>query len=138
MGTLTDTGPLVAIVDRAQQHHERCVEVLPSVVMPLITTWACITESMYLLGKGMGWPGQERLWNLMTSHRLQIHVETESEIPRMRFLMEQYRDVRMDLADASLVAAAETLRSRRVFTLDGDFYVYRMNHTESFEVVPTQ
>jgi predicted nucleic acid-binding protein len=54
----------------------------------------------------------------------------------MRELMEQYRDVPMDLADASIVAAAETRRLRRVFTLDSDFLIYRTGDGDGFEVVP--
>ncbi len=42
----------------------------------------------------------------------------------------------MDLADASLVATAETLNQRRIFTLDRDFYIYRFRGNQSFEVVP--
>jgi predicted nucleic acid-binding protein len=41
--------------------------------------------------------------------------------------MVQYRDQPMDFADASLVVAAETLRIRKVFTLDRhDFASYRV------------
>jgi uncharacterized protein len=138
MGTLTDTGPLVALVDRAQQHHARCVAVLPGILMPLITTWPCLTEAMYLLGKASGWFGQERLWSLVTTGRLQVHTEPESHMAGMRILMERYRDVPMDFADASLVAAAESLNTRRIFTLDGDFYVYRAKDMEAFEVVPAR
>ena len=54
----------------------------------------------------------------------------------MRQLMEQYRDTPMDLANASLVATAEVLTLRRIFTLDSDFYVYRINNTGVFEVAP--
>jgi len=50
--------------------------------------------------------------------------------------MEKYSDIPMDLADASLVAAAESLGLRRVFTLDSDFRVYRIGGSTPFEVVP--
>jgi predicted nucleic acid-binding protein len=41
--------------------------------------------------------------------------------------MERYADHPMDLADASLVAAAEALDTRRVFTIDRrDFEAYRV------------
>ncbi len=50
--------------------------------------------------------------------------------------MEKYNDTPMDLADASLVAAAESLNLRYVFTLDTDFRIYRINSSIPFEIVP--
>ncbi len=50
--------------------------------------------------------------------------------------MEQYLDVPMDLADASLVVAAEALNQQQIFTLDTDFYIYRFQGKLSFEIVP--
>ncbi len=42
-------------------------------------------------------------------------------------LMEQYGDHPMDLADASLITAAEVLGTRRIFTVDRrDFSAYRI------------
>ncbi len=54
----------------------------------------------------------------------------------MRTLMEQYRDTPMDLADASLVATAEALNLTRIFTIDSDFYIYRLFGRDAFEGVP--
>jgi predicted nucleic acid-binding protein len=54
----------------------------------------------------------------------------------METLMIQYQDVPMDLADASLVAIAEVLNQRQIFTLDSDFYIYRRYGNQPFEVVP--
>jgi predicted nucleic acid-binding protein len=42
----------------------------------------------------------------------------------------------MDLADASLVAAAEGLELHRILTLDSDFRVYRINGRIAFDLVP--
>ena len=44
----------------------------------------------------------------------------------------------MDLADASLVAAAESHRLRQVFTLDHHFQIYRMADGSALELVPGQ
>lgn len=42
-------------------------------------------------------------------------------------LMEIYHDRPMDLADASLVTAAQTLKISRIFTIDrNDFAIYRI------------
>jgi uncharacterized protein len=58
------------------------------------------------------------------------------ESKRMRELMEKYSDLPMDFADASLVTIAEVLNLDRIFTLDSDFKIYRVNQTIPFEVVP--
>ena len=135
MATLVDTGPLVALVDRGQgEPHHRCVEVLPSLSLPLVTTWPCLTEAMYFLGKG--WNKQAPLWKYLEDNRLEVHQTNSAEMKRMRALMEKYRDTPMDLADASLVASAETRQLRRIFTLDSDFRVYLANDKEPFEIVP--
>ena len=54
----------------------------------------------------------------------------------MRELMMKYRDTPMDLADAAVVAAAEALASTRVFSIDSDFYVYRLLNGVALEVMP--
>lgn len=41
----------------------------------------------------------------------------------------------MDLADATLVVAAERLGRKQILTLDSDFFFYLINDTEPFEVV---
>ena len=53
--------------------------------------------------------------------------------------MKKYRDLPMDLADAALVAAAETTKLRSVFTLDHkDFSIYRPARARRLELVPAQ
>ena len=91
---------------------------------------------MYFLGDLQGWKGQEALWRFIERGVLLVHIPTGSETARMRILMEKYRDTPMDLADASLVAAAEGLELHRILTLDSDFRVYRINGRIAFEVVP--
>lgn len=51
---------------------------------------------------------------------------TDLEADRMDALMSQYTNVPMDLADASLVAVAESRGFRDIFTIDSDFYIYRL------------
>jgi predicted nucleic acid-binding protein len=135
--TLVDAGPLIALIDRGQGDiHTRCKEALKDLSGPLLTTWPCFTEAMYFLGELRGWSGQQALWRFVERAALLIHSPSEDEIKRMYLLMEQYKDVPMDLADASLVSIAEAKRLKRIFTLDTDFYVYRINGKDSFEVIP--
>lgn len=132
---LVDTGPIVAIASKRDKNHARCLAILPTLRSPLVTTWACIAEAMHLVYRYGGHAAQDEIWGYITDGLLEIHVHDETERAQMRDLMRKYRDTPMDLADASLVAAAGALQMRRVFTLDSDFYVYRLGE-ESFDVVP--
>ncbi len=79
---------------------------------------------------------QRALWQLVRRDELRLHPISPQEEERMQALMEEYRDTPMDLADASLVAAAEALNQTRIFTTDTDFYVYQIGGRKPFEVVP--
>lgn len=135
--TLTDAGALVALLDADDPAHTDCVAAAGQLPAdPLLTTWVCFTEAMYLLGSVGGYRYQAALWELRTAGRLVLHDLTSAEADRMAALMAQYQDTPMDLADASLVAVAETRLLRRVFTIDSDFYVYRLADGSALEVVP--
>ena len=133
---LTDTGPLVALNNRNDSHHTELVEAsqtLESEIM--LTTWQCFTEAMHFLGRDGGHRLQNGLWDMRRARRLEIHSTTESEADRMEELMRRYRNVPMDLADASLIAVAESLSLRRVFTIDRAFYTFRLANGSALEVI---
>ena len=134
---LTDAGPIGAIINAADQHHAVCVATLSRLSdVQLITTWPCFTEAMHFLGRVGGYRYQARLWDLYHAAKLFVHQPSPAEIDRMARLMAQYHDTPMDLADASLIAAAESLSLRRVFTVDHQFYIYRLSDGSVLEVVP--
>ena len=134
---LTDTGPLVALINVADQHHARCAAALSALpAEPLLTTWPCFTEAMHLLWRDGGHRYQTALWDMYRNGRLLLHGLTAIEISRMAQLMQQYRDTPMALADASLVAVAESLGLRQVFTVDQQFYMYRLVDGAVLAVVP--
>lgn len=133
---LCDASPLIALINQSDINHTRCVNALSGLPAPLVTTWSCFTEAMYLLGRYGGWSAQQELWGYVADQLLVLHLNGEDEQARMQVLMEQYRDLPMDLADASLVAAAETLNQKRIFTLDRDFQIYRFKGNQPFDVVP--
>ena len=132
---LVDAGPLVAVFHRNDRHHRRCVDVLREIREPVATTWPVITEAMYLLG--FLWSLQDALWQIVAAEEIAIAIVDSRDAARMRALMERYRTLPMDLADASLVRVAERDGVRTVFTLDRrDFTVYRPEGTGRFTIIP--
>lgn len=134
--TATDAGPLIAIIDRDDADHQLCLDALPRLSAPLLTTWAAFTEAMHLLGTRAGWSAQESLWALCLRGDLRLAAIDGEALERTSELMRKYRDVPMDLADATLVALAEKLKLRRIFTLDRDFRIYRIHGSRPFQMVP--
>lgn len=133
---LTDTGPLVALLDTDDANHNVCLSIaqrLPA--QPLLTTWPCFTEAMYLLGAVGGHAYQAELWRLWSDGKLVLHELTTVELEHMMTLMAKYHDTPMDLADASLVAVAESQQLADIFSLDSDFYIYRLANGSVLNII---
>jgi hypothetical protein len=134
-GVLVDAGPLVALLDRGDTSHERCVCAARNVPAPLLTVWPAFTEAMYLVRSS--WPAQQALWEMLETGSLVLLPLDRDDAPRMRELMQRYRNLPMDLADAALVRIAEREGLRRIFTLDRrHFEVYRLSGRARFVVMP--
>jgi len=91
---------------------------------------------MYLLWRVGAFRAQDELWGYLADGLVVLHRPMAEEWQRIRVLMRQYRDTPMDVADASLVVAAEDHDLRRIFTLDGHFHAYRIDGRYPFDVVP--
>lgn len=125
----------MALLDRADPAHESCVAALRTLRDPLVTVWPAFTEAMCLL-RG-SWQAQKALWSRLETGALTLAMLDESDAPRLRELMEKYRDLPMDLADAALVRIAEREGEVRVFTLDRrHFSVYRSGRRRRFSIIP--
>ena len=135
---LVDTGPLVALFDRQDTNHLRCVKTLRSLREPIGTTTPVLTEAFHLLEPASS--GAERLREFVVKGGLAVWYFESATLLRAFELMEQHADHPMDLADASLVTAAEAYGSRRIFTIDrNDFETYRVRRGHrhlSLEIVP--
>ena len=130
---LTDASALVAIIDRDEPDHARCVAALERLTPPMLTTLPALTEAAYLLRRR---GGDVALWRLIRRRDLTIGYLDDALLARSLDLVDQYRDVPMALADATLVALAEATGERRVLSIDSDFRVYRTRAGHAFEVVP--
>lgn len=124
---LVDTGPLVALFDPQDAQHARCGTVLSGVREPLVTTIPVLTETFHMLHPAS--IGSARLRDYIMEGGISVWFMDSSSLERAFELMETYADHPMDMADASLVVAAEKLVTKTVFTIDRkDFYTYRVRH----------
>jgi predicted nucleic acid-binding protein len=122
---LVDTGPLVALFDPQDEQHERRRGTLKKIREPILTTIPVLTEAFHMLGPAS--IGADRLREFVEAGGLSAWFLDRAWLHRAFELMDLYADHPMDLADASLVAAAEALGTRRVFSIDRrDFETYRI------------
>lgn len=123
------------MVDRRQPMHHSYRQYVLKVQDDLVTTWACFTEVMYLSLERGGWAMQKQIVQYVLDDLLLICEITLSDFDRLFALMEKYQDRPMDLADATLVLAAEKTGINNILTLDSDFLFYRINDQDSFSII---
>lgn len=132
---LVDAGPLVALLDRDDAHHSECVDALDAIREPLLTVGPVFTEAMYLLNFSQ--EAQRALWEMIEAEALDLAALDREDAPRMKALMQKYRDLPMDLADAALVRVAEREKIKQIFTLDQrHFRAYRPSGIGNFSILP--
>lgn len=121
---LVDTGPLVALFDPKDDDHAETQGRFKRLSQALVTTVPVLTEAFHLLGPDTR--GAQALRQFLGAGGMRPWFLGTGSLHRAFELMDQYSDQPMDLADASLVAAAEVLRCTTVFTIDRrDFMTYR-------------
>lgn len=131
---IADTGYWLALADRDDRYHAAAAAALTRLKEPLISTWPVMTETCHLLTRCLG-PDSQRLFlgNYARGGFKVFDIEI-SHAERLIELMEKYRDLPMDLADASLVLLAEHLGHGRILSTDQrDFRTYRWKHRKPFE-----
>lgn len=132
---LLDTGAFVALVDRSEKRHGDCVAVLEAWRGTIVTTEAVLNETLHLVGPR--WQAQKICLEFLHRGAFVLVPASQATLKRVSVLMEKYRDVPMDYADATLVALGEELRTDLAFTLDRrGFSAYRLNQRKPFRLLP--
>ena len=127
---LIDTGCIVALLDRSERNHQRCVEVITELSAPLVTCDAVIAESCYLLRSLAG--AADAVLENVDKGVFRLPFRLDSSADAVRRLLRRYRNVPMDLADACLVQMADEFDTGDILSLDSDFEVYRWRRSRRF------
>jgi predicted nucleic acid-binding protein len=134
---LTDAGPLVALLNQRDEHHEWAREHFKHFSNPLLTCEGVITEAAHLLHFDClpPWGALE----LIERKIIVVQFDLESNLDRVLSLMKKYADTPMDFVDACLVAMTEEKRDCKLLTLDSDFRVYRRFERQTIPLItPTR
>lgn len=130
---IIDTGFFVALGNKSDQNHKKAAALLQKLPQKKwITTWPVFTEVCYLL--------------LNVSHNaliifLKNYEDKAFEVfdlihqhaYELKILMQRYRELPMDLADASLVILAQYLGHGTIVSTDvRDFKTYRWKNHKPF------
>lgn len=119
-----DTGPLIALFDPKDPDHKACHKVLKTIEGPLYTTEAVLTEVLYAFDPDSR--GAEGIKEYFLNEYVSLFPLTMVDIERSFGFMNKYSDLPMDFADATLLALAESLGTKKIFTLDfKDFNIYQ-------------
>lgn len=87
---IVDTGPLVALFDRAEQHHHWVVDRLEQLDAPLLVCEPVLAEVMYLLAR---YPkAQDAVLELVENGALRIAFRIDEHLGILRRLLQKYRD----------------------------------------------
>ncbi len=130
---LADTGFFVALANPRDRFHRVAAGALRDLHAPLVTTWPVLTETCHLLLGRLGADAQERFLAGIRKGAARVLPMEDRHLPRLEALMKKYRSLPMDLADASLVIAAEDLEEGRILSTDQrDFGAYRWKNRKPF------
>ena len=133
---VVDSGPLLAVANRADPDHAECRKVLEDPSLRLVIPALCVAEVSYLLGRRQGPQIEARFLRGLTE--LDVRAPDQRGWLRIGELVERYADFPLGGVDASVAALAESLETDLVVTLDHrHFSVLEGPRGGRFQLLPT-
>ena len=132
-----DTGSLVAMANRQDRYHARCMALFDDAPGPLLVPAPVLTEVCYLLERARGAQAEAGFLRSVRDDVFTLVALTAADLDRMADLVETYADLPLGAADASVIAVAERLGVHQVATLDHrHFTIVRPRHAAALELLP--
>lgn len=128
-----DAGPLVALFNFKDKHHEWALARFREFVEPLVTAEPVFTEALHLLRRVPY--GVEKLLALWQRGVLVLSFSAELEKEALLPLMRRFADVPISFADACLIRLSEIHPRTRIWSLDADFRIYRRHGRQAIPLL---
>src|SRR5436309_746196 len=137
MALVCDTGALLAAMDRGDPAHQACVAVFSEAREDLLVPTLVLAELGYFCDKLRLHGAWLAFLEDVDAGAWRLEHPTAADLRRVRELQDQYRDLRLGVVDASVVALCERLGEPKVATLDHrDFTAVRPSHVEALQLLP--
>ena len=130
---LVDASFFVALFNKREAAHRRCVETYQALQSQLVTCEACIAEALHILGHARA--AEEAIFTSIELGALDVPFHLNSEVREVAELTRKYADTPIDFADACLIHMADQLDTGDILTLDRDFAHYRWRRTRRFHLL---
>lgn len=118
MALVLDAGALYAQADRADPAHAAVVGVLRDERGPLVTSELAVAEADYLILTRLGVDVELAFLGDLAEGTFLVECLTREDLGVACELANRHRDLRLGLADVSLVILAHRHRTRRIVTFD--------------------
>ncbi len=137
MALVVDAGALYAQADADEPRHAAVAEILKNEREALVTTELAVAEADYLILQRLGVDVELAFIDDLVAGTFQVECLTRIELDAARDLVAQYRDLRIGLADASLVVLAQRYRTTRLLSFDERaFRAIAPLHGDAFTILP--
>ncbi len=130
---LVDASFLVAVYNKSDRYHARCMRALAAVEEPMATCEAVIAESLHMLRFSHG--AAESILASIEQGGVEIPFKLAESSSNVRAIMKKYEDIPADFADACLIRMADELDTGDILTLDSDFRHYRWRRNRPFRML---
>ena len=132
-----DTGGLYAALDANETLHGRAVASLVATAPPRLLSPFVLAELDYLIGTRVGHKAQLSLADEVTRGVYRLEPFTAEDLDQARRVMARYADLRIGLADASVVVIAHRHRTVDLLCTDlRHFRVIRSLDGKPFRLLP--
>jgi predicted nucleic acid-binding protein len=113
-----DTGGLYAALDANEVLHGRAVAALVAATPPRLISPFVLAELDYLVASRVGHQAQMALVDEVVRGAYQLELFASEDMGHARRIMERYADLRIGLADASVVVLANRHRTLELLCTD--------------------
>ncbi len=120
---LLDTGPVVGLFNSRDDWHEKCKLFFGQVnYYDFLLTHAVVCEVVFHIQQakhaGSASAAVDNFLRMIEQGDLKLHKDNSEYISRIRALRQKYSDKKVDIADLSLILAAEDCQISKIVTID--------------------